>query len=483
MKHPISRPNIAPVLTLALALSAGAASAQGYLLEQDVGFPDFGFMEDPKTYRGPVFALSDAFPKAIPDLDPEVADILKIDFETDPLGYVLAVRDYVFKGNIHGGPVADDFILQNNAENRSWYHVPWQHWGTTGREGYHGLTREGPLASQVLAPQQEQSSFAYAVGFYNGPGGFTLGQVWPSVNGGPDLAYMIDAMDTGFAFPEGTVVGKFLFTALGEDQVPWLNNPLQWQAYIYDCDVGGAEACPKDMTTASRSVQPMNLLQMDVMVKDSRAEEAAGWVFGTFTYSGDAAASKAHGAKYAEACADKGPGQNWCNLLPVGVMWGNDPDDADSFVNAKPTQTVINAKLAETWINDDPAMPAMHLGFNSRLNGPADNPTSSCMSCHATGQVASISGIMPWLNSPPVAIPPNGTQASADWMRWFRNFKDGEAFDAGQAVSMDFSMQLTKSIENYLQYRGQTQQGRYALEYWSNNGSGPISRNAVMPSN
>ncbi len=479
----MKRPFWQPALAAALALAAAPVTAQSYLLEQDIGFPDFGYMEAPGTYKGPVFALSDSFPATLPDLDPEVVDILKMDFENNPLDYVMAVRDYVFKGNIHGGPVADDFILQNNSEGRAWYHVPWQHWGTTGREGYHGLTREGPLASKVLAPEQDQSSYAYAVGFYNGPGGFTIGQVWPSVNGGPDLSYMIEAMDKGQAFPEGTVVGKFLFTALGADQVPWLANPLQWQAYIYNCDIGGAPACG-DMTTAPRSAQPMNLLQMDVMVKDSRATEAAGWVFGTFTYDGNAASSKAHGEKYAAACAGiEGPGKNWCNLMPVGVMWGNDPDNAETFINSTPTETVINANLTETWINDDPAMPAMHLGFNSRLNGPADNPTSSCMSCHATGQVASISAIMPWLNSPKVAIPENGTQASAEWMRWFRNFRDGEAFDEGQAVSMDFSMQLTKSIENYIEYRGQTQQGRYALEYWSNDGNGPISRGAITPTN
>ena len=128
-----------------------------------------------------------------------------------------------------------------------------------------------------------------------------------------------------------------------------------------------------------------------------------------------------------------------------------------------------------------PTMPAMHLGFNSRLNGPADNPTSSCMSCHATGQLPSVSAIMPWLDG--VAKPAEGTQASDAWMRWFRNFRDGEAFDAGEAISMDFSMQLTKSIENYIEYRGGVQNGSYAVEYWGNSDAQPISRGAVEASN
>ena len=423
-------------------------------------------------------------PKRCPPLDPAVEAILAMDFEGDPMGYVLAVRDYIFQGNIHGGNVADDFILQNNSEGIGWYHMPWQHWGTTGREGYHGLTREGPLGVQVLAPEQTDASYAYAVGFYNGPGGYTIGQVWNDPNGGPDLAHMIDAMETGFAFPEGTVVGKFLFTSLDAAQVPWLDNPLQWNSYMYECDADPKVDCPSggEMMTAPRVTTAMNLLQMDIMVKDSRADEAGGWVFGTFTDNGAAASSPDYGPQYSAACEGiTGGGENWCNLMPVGVMWGNDPDNAETFINMKPTETVINANLEETWINPDSALPAMHLGFNSRLNGPADNPTSSCMSCHSTGQVPSVSAIMPWLPPNSLPIPTNGDMASDEWMRWFRNFADGEAFDDGLAVSMDFSMQMTKGIENYIQYRGQAESGLFALEYWSATGDAPISRGAEMP--
>ena len=71
--------------------------------------------------------------------------------------------------------------------------------------------------------------------------------------------------------------------------------------------------------------------------------------------------------------------------------------------------------------------------------------------------------------------------ASAEWMRWFRDFADGEAFDQGLAVSMDFSMQLAKSIESYIEYRGQAQGGRYALEYWGKGSVHTVGRGAVRP--
>jgi hypothetical protein len=459
------------------ACAAAPAAAQNFLLEPQVGTPDFGFMEPPSAHHGPVFVLSDAYPETLPPLDPEVEEILTIDFEADPMRYAMAVRDYIFKGNIRGGPVDRDFVLQENTAGRAWYHVPWQHWGPTGREGWHGLTREGPLAEQVLAQSQTATSFAYAVGFYNGPGGYAIGQVFPEPGAGPDLTHFIE----GKGFPEGTVVGKFLFTVLDETQVPWLDNPLLWNAYIYNCDIPGIGPCPGGLTGAEgRSTQQVRLLQMDIMVKDSRATEAAGWVFGTFTYNGTMPDDHA----YADACAAYyGDGRKWCNLMPVGVMWGNDPENRHSFVNAKPIETVINPGLTQTWINPDEALPAMHLGFNSRLNGPADNPASSCMSCHATGQVPSISPIMPFLANPPIPIPANGTTAPEDWMRWFRNFRDGEPFDAG-AVTMDFSMQLTKAVENYMDYLRETQKGGFALEYWSKDGDGtPVSRGAVAPSN
>lgn len=460
------------------ALSFGmAAQAQTYLLEPRIGFPDFKAMPPPSEHQGPVFALSDTYPREAPEIDRDVQRILSIDFEENPTEYAMAVRDYVFAGNIVGnGDVSQDFVLQRNAIGRPWYHVPWQHWGPNGREGYHGLTREGPLAAKSLAPEQTEPSSAYAVGFYNVQGGFAIGQVWPSANQGPDLQYFLN----GRGFPEGTVVGKFLFTVLDESQVPYLTDPLTWDAYVYDCDVPSPtrEKCPSPMTgNEPRSTQKMHLLQMDIMVKDSRATDAAGWVFGTFVYNG----ALPDDNPYAAACANyAGMSRNWCNLMPVGVMWGNDPENAVSFYNPTPTETVINANLEETWINPDKAMPAMHLGFNSRLNGPADNPHSSCMSCHSTAQYPTISAIMPFLNEPPVPIPAIGTEADAAWMRWFRNFRDGEAFNPGQAIPLDFSLQLTGSVENYIEWRSHSQQGLFALEYWGEGDAHDVSRNVVM---
>ena len=65
-------------------------------------------------------------------------------------------------------------------------------------------------------------------------------------------------------------------------------------------------------------------------------------------------------------------------------MWGNDPENTDNNVNPyppKPISTIINSKLTQQKIFNLKDLPPQHLGWNSRLNGPADLNTSSCISC------------------------------------------------------------------------------------------------------
>ena len=59
------------------------------------------------------------------------------------------------------------------------------------------------------------------------------------------------------------------------------------------------------------------------------------------------------------------------------------------------------------------------------------------------------------------------TMASDEWMRWYRNIPCGEPFDP-QATSFDFSLQLVKSIQNYIEYASAAQKGIYHEEYWTN---------------
>jgi hypothetical protein len=428
MKNDTSRLNYRAVGSL-LAVLLGAIPTITVAKDAQVPFPDFGFMQPPDQYTGPVFKLSQSYPTQLPGKDKLPAFFAKLpttfsaDFE-QWRDYMMAVRAYCFEGNLD-----IDWRVEKNSV-RMWYHIPWQHYGPNGREGIHGLTKEAAVKPNQLAPGQGQPNpydfyQTYAVGFFNEFGGYAIGQVWKDhMNPDPN------ATNKPHGFPNGTVISKLLFVDVPTSQVPSLVNPQQWQGYIQ-----------AGYNNASRSVRTVSLIQMDIAVRDDRAP--TGWLFGTFQYNG---------------AMNQTPG--WNNLVPVGIMWGNDPTITDNaYTNPQPTVTKINPNLKESSINGNAKeLPPTHLGWNGRLNGPVDNPVSSCMSCHMTAEVPELSPLNPSFQANP---PPMG---STGWMRWFQNGPCGVAFDKG-AKSSDYSLQLAIGIANFLEWKSPAQSGLSADAY------------------
>lgn len=346
-------------------------------------FPDAHELP-PSGWGGSVFELSQDYPTVLPS--PEDYPWNDIDFKTEPGDYLDAVLDYVVEGN-----TAVDWRVQNNAA-RKWYHAPWMHWGPRGREFIHGLTQERTSRPLELAPTQNSRFQNWAVGFYNAPGGYTIGQVWNAPEN-PDASKSL--------FPVGTVAAKLLFTEATVDEVPFLENAFEWNANVR-----------KASNTTEREPRMMKLLQIDVAVRDSRADDTTGWVFGTFIYSND------HDG-----------GTAFEKMRPVGLQWGNDP-------TATP-DSVVSTPLVETWLN--PGVTLQHYGYAGRMNGPVDNPISSCLSCHATAQAPT---------SSPMTFSNSATEAER--LRWFRNVPAGEPFNAG-SISTDYSLQVAFGILNQKQ--------------------------------
>ena len=339
-------------------------------------------MPVPASWRGPVFKLSQDYPDQ-PGRD--VQPWRRFRPDAQPNEYLLAVLGYVFDGNIRPG-AEQSFDVANNP-NRRWYHAPWQDFGMNGREFIHGLTRERTSEPFDLHPQQRRHWQNYAVGFYNQPGGYTIGQVWRD-HGRPDPRLA--------NFPEGTVAAKLLFTTAPISEVPFLRGAPEWSAYVY-ANPNVRRPRPGD----PRRVMRVRLLQVDIAVKDSRGT-ATGWVFGTFVYGGGLLGQR---------------GSGWWNLEPVGLMWGNDPGYVSGpFREARVRTGVIT-----------------RLGWQGRLNGPVDNPASSCLSCHATAQYPQAD-----------LLPPTGSP----WQPWFRNIPSGQPF-APPAQSTDYSLQLSTGIANF----------------------------------
>ncbi|MFI5137521.1 MAG: hypothetical protein ACHQIM_06815 [Sphingobacteriales bacterium] len=398
----------------------GSSASDTTATANNVPFPDFGFMEP--GYQGVVFKLSQDYPDTLSTAP--LPDFFKIDYKKDWRKYLDSVKSYCFKGNTEV-----DFRVENN-KLRKWYHMPWQHYGKNGREGFHGLTQEAPVKPYQLAPTQTiDTSGAIAVGLYNDVAAYTIGQVWKD-HYNPDSLHNV-------SFKNGAVLFKLLFVTLPEkniaQQVPFLDNGIWWDAY----------AATNFKKPYNRHRAKVVLIQMDIMVRDDNAPN--GWVFGNFQYNG----KLNHPNK-------------WDNLIPVGIMWGEDPTDTTNASNPRPTKTIINPNLKETIINPDTKeLPATHLGWNSRLNGPVDNPMSSCYSCHSTAESPELTPQSPlFLDSAERAKYPVGSPA---WMQWFRNLKCGVPFDP-DAKSMDFSLQLASSISYFNLWKA-TQSGLFASSY------------------
>ena len=204
---------------------------------------------------------------------------------------------------------------------------------------------------------------------------------------------------TPVVFPEGTVSAKLLFSAASNEQVPFLKNSVQWTA-----NINTVETDPQ----SPRSPKAVRLLQIDLAVRDSRASET-GWVFGTLIYDPNFTTTNP-----------------WERMRPVGLMWGNDP-------SATPTN---GQPINQTWLNPSVASLMQHYGWAERLNGPVDNPLSSCLSCH------SVAG---W---PLKALTPPSSANDVERLHWFRNIQAGEPFEPNQ-TSFDYSLQLMYGIRQF----------------------------------
>ncbi len=419
---------------------------EGYKLKQSP-FPDFGFMVPVDEYvtkysDEPLFRLKTDFPTSKPRTQPDF--VQKIDFRKKPLEYLLAVRDYALDGNV---PTWDPY----KNTKRAWYHIPWLHPTATGpnayppnggTEGFHGLIKEAPISPYQLGPDQagkDGDYSVYAVTLVNDLAGFTLGKMWKDpMNPDPratDKRY-------GGGFPPGTVFAKLLFTDApqGKDKLPFLENPLQWTAYITE----------NFSKSNKRVVGKVNLLQMDIAVRDVRAEGpgGTGWVFGTFAYNGQV----------------NNPNK-FLNLVPVGIMWGNDPENT---VNATdpfpPTETKVNPDLKQTIIFPSKDLPPQHLGWNGRLNGPADLNTTSCLSCHIMAQYPAVTQLVPPTSVPDGGKTPPTAGGTKEWMQWFQNTPAATSTDP-RVYSTDFSFQVAMSLQNFYAAKTALLQGSYASDY------------------
>ena len=216
-------------------------------------------------------------------------------------------------------------------------------------------------------------------------------------------------------FPHHTVSFKLLFTEATPEDIPFLKGSPTWKATIAKKPVALPDGPSRERTPPI----DLHFFQVDIAIRDPRADATTGWVFGTFMYH--------------ESVDETNP---WRRLMPVCLTWGNDPD----LTKEKYEQ---GERPKESWINPDAAktLPKTrpYFGWLGRGNGPIDNFKSSCVSCHSTASHPS----QPAMYKP--------AMMDRNEMDWFRNVKAGEKFRQGsrKSISLDYSLQLHAGFDNY----------------------------------
>jgi hypothetical protein len=422
---------ILSVATVAVLVIAGAA-------QTPVNPWASSSWQPPPGYTGPVFKLSYDYPAQPipPPANPPWIRALAgqpISAE-NALAYVQALKDYI----------SDDMRVLTldyphwNDHARKWYNVPWLFSIRDPIRGtYVGFAQDPTVFP--LSNMKKKVMTDYVFVYYNDVAGYTLGQLWGKTALNPDL--------TKAQFQDGAIIVKAALT----DATPADWSPLEgaaiWELYPPVIPPVGDPTAPTK-TVATR------FFQFDIIVKDTKTAPATGWVFSTLVY-------------------DKSvQGDAWKRMVPLGAMWGNDPD-----LNSAVTP---NTALKESVINPMAPLYAVEtLGYGGRLSGPNDGAVSenniidgrlvprarisSCMSCHGVAEWPLKSSLVPAVsstaNNPSDSTNPYSyvpTPGSVEFNNWFQDRPGKMPQDTG-AVALDYDMNIAlKALPFWQQYTGST---------------------------
>jgi hypothetical protein len=396
-----------------------------------------GLIPSPSQYQGPTFTLNHDWPShALPPMEnpPWLKAIGGGTINPqNAAAYVGALKQYV-------GANARQLLLDYknwDAANAHWYNEPWL--GST-RESIHGTYPAGQFGPSIFPGTGLKTTFdTHVLTYYDERAAYTLYKVWGSGAMNPDIK------TENFQFDEGSVIVKAAVfvsddPAVQKDWWPLMDGAAVWPIYT---------AIP-EQAPGSSAVLNAYVIQFDIIVKDSVASPRTGWVFATLVYD------------------RKALGDAWDKMVPLGAMWGNDPEIDSDAKKSLPLQ--------ETWIN--PAAPKYStetLGWGGRLAGPNDgarndiqvgkkqlddHPNSSCMSCHGPAewqpaQHKQISFLLPSYPNPqpgPPYKPCPDTKTgewyicspapgSTDWARWFQDRPGTEPQDPDtSSAATDYDM-------------------------------------------
>jgi hypothetical protein len=338
-----------------------------------------------------------------------------------------------------------------DAESAEWYNIPW----LAGiRDGIRG-SYVGSSFPPAMFPEfglSEMMTTHVAV-YYDHVAAYGLYRLWAENQASPGYDQVPGLEGGSGQFDEGGMIVKPAFTTADASTWPPMEGAFSTPVW--------ASPQPSKMPPPPNELLSVSLFQFDIIVKDTQSTGSSGWVFTTLVWENDAASSASPGT------AD----YFWDKMVPLGAMWGNDPD-VDSGTCEPYTPGVACPPLQETWIN--PAAPLYAtetLGWGGRLSGPNDGAVdlnvlltdgtqvdrlamSSCMSCHSVAEFKQGSFLLP---SPAVCSddkcrPTTGTNSmgdtvfvynvpgSATYMDWFQSRPGDVPFNSDAIAALDYGM-------------------------------------------
>lgn len=313
--------------------------------------------------------------------------------------------------------------------NPHWYNLPWLATDPySGREFTHGARYSFPIPISQLVPADTSSVEVSVWGItnYNYFGGYALGQVW-SENG--ELQYLPSPNENrlkGLPFPDGTVIHKVnIIGHLGDHMPKHLKNSPSWKLNIHKNAPGN------EVKSNERTLQKAHILEMDVMIKDSRSP--CGWVFCALVYDENVSETK----------------PLWERYKIMGIQFGMDPQTfpAVSLSESKRIHQTLLNPISKNW----------NVGCYGRLVTFQGSTSQNCMGCHQTSYGVKGTAERGFKLLGGVGKESCDSNSTKIFPKYFQNWKYPSVYGGtilnntpkDSLVGYDFSLRLFDAIKSY----------------------------------
>lgn len=411
----------------------------------------------------------------------------------------LIMQKYVYEGWIKEVELKDKensaVHFKHNRE-RTWCAIPWMNYieglddaERKGRDLVHGLTKEFPIADSVAYPNipfrpeiesidrttgaiqyregtKDPDSFSsYGVAYFNRPNCDFFETIFGNEDEPKDPIEWLnrrkqvrgDEAQSSYETPDGSVSFKMLFTTLQSEEskddshavYPSLKEAYQWVAHV---------STHREKTP--RIVQKVSHVQMDIAIKDSRLknlmaaqgathpDDVIPWAMLTYyfdpQYTNPIFDSRSKIRLSDEEIAKAPEGLK--HMRPIGLQYGLDKGNSVIFYVDGLGLAANNHKLPPSETGSQP-VPGQAF-MDTRLNGPADNPESSCLGCHAA------SGYRKFVGKDNFKFPKDYERgADVGWVDPVFGVMDNATYNeqVKPAVNVDFNQQIRIGLQRYMQ--------------------------------